>query len=685
MRMGEANMASNQQEIVLDVRDLFVEFRMKHSTIYPVNGVSYSIRRGEIIGFVGESGSGKSVTQLCSMRLLPQPQGHIAGGSIMLEGKDITAYPQNSPEIRKIRGEKIAIIFQEPMSSLNPVLTIGDQIIESILLHQQITKEEARKKAIELLKLVRIPDAAARLNHYPHQFSGGMCQRIMIAIAMSCNPDVLIADEATTALDVTIQAQILELLREIVHKTNTSLIIVTHNLGIVARYADRVYVMYGGTIVEHGTVYDIFRLPSHPYTIGLLNSIPRLDDDKDRQLVSIDGATSPLTKPLKSCPFYSRCKQKAEICKQLHAVPPLKEVGNGHYSACVNPNISRELKSGDKRTLAAEKAKEVILQVNHLKMNFPVYSAGIIKKKIGDNKALNDVSLTIYKGSSLGLVGESGCGKTTLAKCIMRLYKPTEGQILFNGRDIAALKEAELKEVRRKIQFVFQDPYGSLNPRKKIGYIVGQPLKNNHLVASREQYEKRVTELFELVGLDPSMVDRFPHELSGGQRQRVGIARALASDPEILVCDEPVSALDVSIQAQVLNLLEDLQRRMGMTIIFIAHDLSVVRHMCDEIAVMYLGQIVETGTWDKIYQNPRHPYTRMLFSAIPLPDPELDKQRDFQLLQGEIPSVLNLPSGCAFHNRCPHAMEACKTNVPKLLPVEAGHLCACIRKDEKAL
>jgi len=668
----------NNQDVVLEVKDLFVEFQMKRSTVYPVNGVSYYVKRGEIVGFVGESGSGKSVTQLSSMMLLAQPQGHIVNGSIVLEGEDITHYKQNSPQIRKIRGAKVAMIFQEPMASLNPVLTIGDQITESILLHQNVTKQEARKKAVELLELVRIPDAATRLDNYPHQFSGGMCQRIMIAIAMSCNPDLLIADEATTALDVTIQAQILELLRDIVRKTNTSLIIVTHNLGIVARYADRVYVMYGGTVVETGTIFDIFKNPSHPYTIGLINSIPRLDDDKDRQLVPIDGSTKAITAPLKRCPFFDRCKQRLDECASLTEIPALKALGGEHFSACINEHVDTSQVFGRSKNASDSRSSEVILEAKNIKMLFPVFSGGVNKRKIGDNKALNDVSLTIRKGSAVGLVGESGCGKTTLAKCIMRLYRPTEGEIIYNGRDIAKLKESELKDVRRKIQFVFQDPYGSLNPRKKIGYIVGQPLINNKLTKTREEYDKRVEELFRLVGLDPSMVDRYPHELSGGQRQRIGIARALASNPEILVCDEPVSALDVSIQAQVLNLLEDLQAKMGITIIFIAHDLSVVRHVCDTIAVMYLGRIVEVGDWDKLYSNPKHPYTKMLFSAIPIPDPEKDKQRSFNLLTGEIPSVLNVPAGCAFNTRCPHACDECRKQVPVLYPVEEGHSCACI-------
>ena len=676
-------MNTAKQEAVLDVQDLYVEFRMKHHSVYPVNGVSYYVRRGEIVGFVGESGSGKSVTQMSSMRLLAQPQGHIAGGKIILDGQDISRIPQNDPEIRRIRGAKIAMIFQEPMSSLNPVLTIGDQITESILLHQDVTKEEAVRKAIELLEMVRIPDAASRMNNYPHQFSGGMCQRIMIAIAMSCNPDLLIADEATTALDVTIQAQILELLRDVVRKTNTSLIIVTHNLGIVARYADRIYVMYGGTVVENGTIYDIFKHPAHPYTIGLINSIPRLDDDKDRQLVPIDGSTTAITSPLKTCPFYARCRQRIAACDGLTAPPEKYEVNEGHYCACVNRDVEFRMEKGKVREQSGESAGEEILRVNHVSMLFPVYSGGVIKRKIGDNKALSDVSLTIRRGSSVGLVGESGCGKTTLAKCIMRLYKPTSGEIFFGGRDIAALPERDLKDVRRKIQFIFQDPYGSLNPRKKIGTIVGQPLLNNHMTNSREEYDARVSELFTLVGLDPSMRDRFPHELSGGQRQRVGIARALASNPEVLVCDEPVSALDVSIQAQVLNLLEDLKERMGITIIFIAHDLSVVRHMCDEIAVMYLGRIVEAGEWEQLYANSSHPYTRMLFSAIPIPDPELDKQRDFELLQGEIPSVLNVPAGCAFHTRCPLATEECAKKVPELKAVGTAHLCSCIHAKGK--
>ncbi len=672
----------NNNDVVLDVRDLFVEFQMKSSTVYPVNGVSYYVRRGEIVGFVGESGSGKSVTQLSSMRLLAQPQGKIVNGSIMLEGTDVAKLKQKGPEIRNIRGSKISMIFQEPMSSLNPVITVGDQIVESILIHQKVTKKEAYKKAVELMELVRIPDAKARLSNYPHQFSGGMCQRIMIAVAMSCNPDILIADEATTALDVTIQAQILELLRDIVRKTNTSLIIITHNLGIVARYADRIYVMYGGSVVENGSVYDIFKRPSHPYTVGLLNSIPSLSDPKDRELVPIEGSTSVITKPLHGCPFYSRCSQKVEACSKLDSLPKTIEIGEGHFVACVNKNVEKTHLMGGKRNLEDRKDAPAIIKVKDLRMHFPLYSGGVIKKKIGENKALSGINLTIKKGSSIGLVGESGCGKTTLAKCIMRLYKPTSGQIIYGGRDIAQLKENELKDIRKKIQFVFQDPYGSLNPRKKIGYIIGQPLINNHLVKNKAEYNARVDELFKIVSLDSAMKDRYPHELSGGQRQRVGIARALASNPEILVCDEPVSALDVSIQAQVLNILEKLQSELGLTIIFIAHDLSVVRHVCDTIAVMYLGRIVEYGNWDKICSNAQHPYTQMLFSAIPIPDPDADRQRDFKLLQGEIPSVLNVPSGCNFHTRCPYASEKCSKETPKLKEIGEEHEFACFLRGE---
>ncbi len=664
---------------IIDVSDLFVEFQMKHSTVYPVNGVSYHVKRGEIVGFVGESGSGKSVTQLSTMHLLPQPQGKIVHGSVVLDGRDITELKNSSSEMRRIRGAKIAMIFQEPMSSLNPVMPIGKQITEAIMLHQKISSEEAEKKAVELLELVRIPDAGKRLSSYPHQFSGGMCQRIMIAIAMASNPDLLIADEATTALDVTIQAQILELLRDIVHRTNTSLIIITHNLGIVARYADRIYVMYGGTVVESGSIFDIFRNPSHPYTIGLLHSIPSLTDDKDRKLVPIDGSARTITEPLRGCAFYARCTQKCESCSSLAAVPALREIEDGHYVSCIRTDVDRSVPEGEPKSRNANKDDSAIIEIRDLKMFFPVYSGGVFKRRIGENKALNGITLSIRKGSSIGLVGESGCGKTTLAKCIMRLYKPTSGQIIFDGRDIAGLPEKELKDLRQKIQFVFQDPYGSLNPRKKIGYIVGQPLLNNGSVHSRQEYEKEVDRLFSLVGLDPSMKDRFPHELSGGQRQRIGIARALASRPEIIVCDEPVSALDVSIQAQVLNLLEKLQSELGLTIIFIAHDLSVVRHVCDNIAVMYLGRILEYGDWEKIYSNARHPYTQMLFSAIPIPDPEKDRKRDFKLLNGEIPSVLNVPEGCNFHTRCPYSTAGCSQSVPSLDRVEDNHFCACLR------
>lgn len=671
---------------ILEVKNLKTEFRVDSNLLKAVDEVSYCIHEGEIVCFVGESGCGKSITQMSVLQLIPTPPGKITGGEVIYKGINLLNYKSESEEIRKIRGGEIAYIFQEPMTSLNPVLTIGEQIIESITLHLKMNKVEARKRAIEVIRQVGIPDAEKRIDHYPHQFSGGMRQRIMIAMVLAMKPKILIADEATTALDVTTQAQILDLLRDIVKKENMALILVTHNLGVVARYAERIYVMYAGSVVETGTVNEIFKTPRHPYTIGLINAVPRLDSPKSQKLEPIDGIPPNLINKQDVCQFLPRCKFKTELCCTL-PFPKLKEYENNQKAAC-HLDIQNEHRVTNKETSVknfkiqpTSKSEEVLLVVNNLKVQFGVQN-GLFKKKENAIKAVDDVSFFIRKGETLGLVGESGCGKSTIARTILRLYEPTDGDIIYKDVNIARLSKRKLRPYRKEISMIFQDPFGSLNPRQSAGDIVGEPLLIHKLVKTKEEYENRVDELFRMVGLNPNMKERFPHEFSGGQRQRISIARALASNPSLIVCDEAISALDVSIQAQIINLLEELKNKLGLSYLFIAHDLSVVRHISDRVAVMYLGRIVEMGDWKTLYDNPIHPYTKALLSAVPVPDPDIEKMKKPLEVKGEIPSPQNRPTGCSFHNRCPFASEECKKIDPSLVPVEEGHSVACIKVNE---
>ena len=661
---------------VLEVKDLHTEFHMHRSTVYAVNGVSYEVHAGEIIGIVGESGCGKSVTQMSTLNLIPTPPGKISAGEVIYDGKNLIGKETSKAELREIRGNKIAMIFQEPMTSLNPLMKVGDQIAEAVLQHKNVTKRQAKERAIELMKMVKIPDAEQRYSCYPNEFSGGMCQRVVIAMAMSCEPELLIADEATTALDVTIQSQILEMLRDIVRETQVGLLIVTHNLGIVARYADKIYVMYAGRIVESGSAEEIFHNPSHAYTVGLLNSVPRLDDAKDRQLMPIEGFPPSLSTPPVGCSFAPRCTQKCEGCDAEELTE--REVAPGHFTLCYNEHLDRSAKTGAR--LAAQKivSSEPLLEVVHVSKRFPIRGGLLGRSTVGYVHALSDINLTIHKGETLGLVGESGCGKTTLARAILNLHKPTEGEIRYNGKVISQMSKTEQFAMRKDIQIIFQDPFASLDPRMTIGDIIGEPLKVHHLTKNKSEYDARVTELFKMAGMDPDLRNRSPHELSGGQRQRVGIARALASEPKLVVCDEPVSALDVSVQAQILNLLEELQRDLGVAYLFIAHDLSVVRHISDNVAVMYLGRIVEYGDWKNLYEHPAHPYTKTLLSAVPIPDPEVEKTRNTEVIVGDVPSVSHIPEGCSFHTRCPYATDECKRDVPSLKDMGGGHMSACI-------
>jgi peptide/nickel transport system ATP-binding protein len=661
---------------VLTVSDLTVHFTTPHGVVRAVEGVSYSVCPGETVAIVGESGSGKSVSALAVMRLLPPANSRIVSGSINFLGRDLLTL--SDEEMRRVRGRDIAMIFQEPMTSLNPVLTIGLQVMEPVLAHMGMNEKQARARAVELMTLVGITEPETRLGQYPHQLSGGMRQRVMIAIGLACNPPLLIADEPTTALDVTIQAQILELMKDLSRRLGIAIVIITHNFGIVARYADRVNVMYAARIVESGSADVVFGHPLHPYSRGLLAAVPRLDRGRSAKLQTIDGAPPNLLHPPEGCRFRPRCGYAVELCRQT---PDQVEPTPGHTVAC---HRWGDLAAGNRSLAAAAVAAgnsalangsaAPILQIRGVSKFFPI--GGGILRRSQEVRAVNDVSLEIAPGETLGLVGESGCGKSTLGRVILKLDDPTAGQIVFDGAELGALRNNQMFAVRKKMQVIFQDPYSSLNPRMKVGDIIGEPMMVHRILPARE-IPQRVAELLSLVGLNGYMADRYPHQLSGGQRQRVGIARALAVNPRFIVCDEAVSALDVSIQGQVINLLEELQKKLGLTYLFIAHDLAVVRHISTKVAVMYLGRIVEFAPVDELFANPQHPYTKALLHAAPIPDPVIERTRPRTIIRGELPSPLRPPSGCVFHPRCPIAVAACKIDVPQLRLISPRHGVAC--------
>ncbi|MGE0715212.1 MAG: dipeptide ABC transporter ATP-binding protein [Alphaproteobacteria bacterium] len=651
-------------------------FSTARGVVHAVDGVTWSVRPGDTMALVGESGSGKSVSALALMRLLGRPAGRVVGGRITFDGRDLLSLPE--AEMRALRGRAMAMIFQEPMTSLNPILSIGVQIMEPLRVHLGMSEQAARARAAELLRLVGIPDAERRLDQYPHQFSGGMRQRVMIAIGLTCDPKLLIADEPTTALDVTIQAQILELMKDLSRRLGITLILITHNLGIVARYADRVAVMYAGRVVEEGPAAEIFAAPRHPYTIGLLRSVPRLDRPRRGRLATIEGAPPNLLAPPEGCRFAPRCPYRIERCAED---PALRTVGADRSAAC---HRSEEIAAG----LATEEATpppplpvaaaRPLLEVRNLSKHFRVKVGGLVGGQ-ATVRAVQEVSFGIEAGRTLGLVGESGCGKTTVGRTILRLEEATSGSVMFDGEDLVTASRARMNSLRTDIQVIFQDPYSSLNPRMTVGQIIGEPLSVYRKVAGRGAARERVATLLKQVGLLPDMAERYPHQLSGGQRQRVGIARALAMEPKFIVCDEPVSALDVSIQGQIINLLDELQQRLGLTYLFIAHDLAVVRHISHRIVVMYLGRVMEVADRDELYARPAHPYTRALLDAAPIPDPAVERSRSSRALTGELPSPLSPPSGCVFHTRCPMATAECKGPVPPLREIAPGHLAACIK------
>jgi peptide/nickel transport system ATP-binding protein len=667
---------------LLEVEDLKTYFDGEQGEVRAVDGVTLQIGHGETLAVVGESGSGKSVTSLSIMRLVTGA-GRIVGGSIRLNGSELLA--KSEPEMRRIRGNAISMIFQEPMTSLNPVFTVGNQIAETIALHKRADSAAAQRQAIEMLELVGIPDPARRLNAFPHQLSGGMRQRVMIAMALSCSPQLLIADEPTTALDVTIQAQILDLMRRLQRELGMSMLFITHDLGVVAEIADRVVVMYAGRVVEQAPVDAIFARPRMPYTIGLLDSVPRVDRAAERQqrLHVIPGnVPNPAELPA-GCAFHPRSRFAFEACARQK--PELVDTGGGHLARCLRVGeVAAALATAGAVTVAEDAPVEPspgpparrLLEVEGLCVSFPI-RGGLTSRVVARAHAVSDISFDIGSGEVVGLVGESGSGKTTAGQALLRLVEPTGGKVRFDGIDLGALDRTGLRELRRRMQIIFQDPFASLNPRMTIEQIVGEAFAIHKLGRGSER-RARIAELLRSVGLSPDYMRRYPHEFSGGQRQRIGIARALAVRPQFIVADEPVSALDVSIQAQVVNLLEDLKRQLGLTLLFIAHDLGVVEYLCDRVIVMYLGRIMELAPARQLYVRPIHPYTEALLSGVPIPDPAVERQRI--ILEGEIPSPIDPPSGCVFRTRCRLATAECAKVVPALKEVAPGHFSACIHR-----
>jgi peptide/nickel transport system ATP-binding protein len=680
---------------LLDIADLHTEIRLRRATVHAIDGVSLTVDEGECLGIVGESGSGKTMTALSIMRLLPSG-GHVTGGHIYLDGKDIAALSEEKMD--QVRGNQIGMIFQDPLTSLNPTMTIGDQIAESVRLHRGASKAEGLARAVEVLGLVGMPKPTERVGNYPHQLSGGMRQRVMIAMALACEPKLLIADEPTTALDVTIQKQILELIDSLRQRLGMAVILVTHDLGVIAGRADRVAVMYAGRIVETTSTERLFSNPRHPYTEALFEALPDKQADESvgiRRLYNIPGQPPDLTAPPPGCKFAPRCRYAQDKCIEIE--PSLTEGGVSHDFRCFFPVGSpEEVRDSstpfasvapeqpvvaparvDARVAGPGPALAPLLTVEHLVKNFTVTAGAVMQRKVGEVSAVADVSFGVPAGSTFGLVGESGCGKTTIGRLIVGLEKPNAGSIVLNGKNLAKMSTRERRHNSRMVQLMFQDSYASMDPRMRVGTILREPMVIQR-DGNRASQARRVAAILDEVGLPAAAAERYPHEFSGGQRQRLGLARALILRPSMIVADEPVSALDVSIQAQILNLMRDLQREHGLTYLFISHDLSVVRYMSSVIGVMYLGKLVEVGPAADVYFRPVHPYTKGLIDTVPVADPSLEKAKQRQGVRGELPSAVAPPSGCRFRTRCPFAQELCAEQEPPLRPFTAfGHLAAC--------
>lgn len=691
------------QTPVLSVKDLNVSFNTENGVVHAVRGIDFDLHEGKTLGIVGESGSGKSVASMAIMGLHPTTAE--ITGSIKYKGTELLGL--SDKEMGRYRGNEIAMVFQDPLSSLTPVFTIGDQIAEVLKIHNKgMSKQAIRDRSVELMRLVGIPDPANRLRSFPHEFSGGMRQRVMIAMAIANNPRVLIADEPTTALDVTIQAQVLEVMEKAQDETGAAIIMITHDLGVVAGMADDIMVMYAGKPVEKARAADLYAHPAHPYTLGLLGAVPRVDRKDKVSLVPIDGTPPNLLNEVKGCSFRDRCpvaKSGGVCCKDDAAEPELRLIagaGEEHYAAA---DIAEQLVETHPEDLypvpevpeskysALERAeRKPVIEVKNLKKHFPLMKGALVKRRVGTVKAVNGVSFDIREGECFSIVGESGCGKTTTLLEIMEFSKETDGEIVVNGISTAdGVSSSELTKLRKNQQMVFQDPTGALDPRFTVFEVLAEPLQNQGW--KRADIKKRVLELMRIVGLQPDHVNRFPNQFSGGQRQRIGIARALAVNPKLVALDEPVSALDVSVQAGVINLLEKLRADLGLSYLMVAHDLAVVRHASDRVAVMYLGRVVEIGHVDEVFDRPIHPYTRALLSAIPVPDPQVEANRERIILEGDLPTPLNAPEGCPFSNRCPifkllpeEKQQVCTSAMPPVTEVDAAdHGYACYFPEEE--
>jgi peptide/nickel transport system ATP-binding protein len=704
--------AGGEEVPLLRISDLKTHFFTRDGVVRAVDGVDLEVTKGRTLCVVGESGCGKSITARSVLQLVERP-GRIAEGSITWrpdvtsDWVDLTVLDAHGEQMRRVRGGEIGMVFQEPMASLSPMYTVGEQLIEAIRLHAPIPKPEARETAIEQLRRVGIPQPERRIDAYPFQLSGGMCQRVMIAVALSCDPALLIADEPTTALDVTTQARILDLLKDLQEQTGMAMIFITHDLGVVAEIADDVTVMYLGKVVEHGSVDQIFTEPRHPYTQALLRSIPAMRGGSERQrLATVRGMVPhPQNRP-PGCPFNTRCDHAiAGVCDTTD--PPLIRFGSGHIAQChlyeengllIEPpqkagagpaSVPSPTTTQLRRPPAHSTPAEPLLEARDLSMHFPI-KRGMFGRTSGAIRAVDGVDLTIRPGETLGLVGESGCGKTTVGRCLARVLAPTSGHIHYRTKtgetvDLAKMSSRALKPYRREIRVIFQDPFSSLNPRMTLLQLVGEPLKTNGL-ATGSALQDRVAEMLRRVGLRPEYMHRYPHAFSGGERQRINIARALITDPRLVIADEAVSALDVSVRAQILNLLADLQDEFNLTYLFISHDLSVIEHLCERVTVMYLGKIVETAQTSALYSTPHHPYTEALLNAVPLPDPHQRRRRHEHALPDDLPDPADPPRGCLFHTRCPRVRpERCDSDVPALRITGDDRMTACHHAESLSL
>ena len=654
---------------MLQVENLRLGFTAGRQTLAAVDGISLAISAGETFALLGESGCGKSATAQGIMRLLPAA-GHILGGSIQLNGEELLTLPE--ADMRRIRGGQMAMIFQEPATSLNPVLTVGRQIGEVLERHRNQRGEVATKRMLELLRQVGIADPERRLNEYPFQLSGGMKQRVMIAIALAGEPQLLIADEPTTALDVTVQAQILDLLAGLQAARGMGMLLITHDLGVVARMAQRIGVMYAGELVEVASREEFFSKPRHPYTQALFAALPEVSR-RGLQLTTIPGQVPALSAMPAGCRFADRCTHVMAHCRTIS--PDWREVGAGHVVRCHWTGEAADAETlRQSMTEMALDAGRPFLELNDLKVHFPI-RRGLLQATVGHVYAVDGVSLAISAGRTLALVGESGCGKTTVGKALLQLIKPTAGSVKLGGNELVGMTPKRLRAARRHMQMVFQDPFASLNPRLRVGEIIAEGMSVLARKADVASQNAAVAALLQQVGLPDEAAGRYPHEFSGGQRQRIAVARALAVQPELLICDEPTSALDVSVQAQILNLLKKLQEELGVAYLFITHNFAVVEYLAHDVAVMYLGRIVEQGRAEEVLRSPKHPYTQALLSAVPVP--RLDAHTAVIRLPGETPSPANPPSGCHFHPRCPQAMDVCRQIYPTMSRVSATHTVNC--------